>query len=383
MNEELKGKLKGLGLKDDQIAKLETDGGATTEADIALLSAEEIKNTAGCNIVVAKKIAKAFTAPAPTAAAPQMVSMDVLPAIPDEKSFLEPLKVGGVLKIQAIDVMAAIRAGIADKARLFTLPDMLLEKMDQFAQDQSEPVGVAFWHLRNQVTRRGYGDLFAAMEETPGTFINDRRKKELLQRLNSLLWPALGGFHDRLTAWSDVWAKGAANPAMAFAFLAMGQVGVPGAVLPPGIMQPPDTAPLRDEAEAVIDRINKVFAGTGIVVARALAYDATRVREVLEDPTLPATIGSATREQMLKTLGIDVGAADIRLEKGLAKYALSIMELPKVAQGPVEYTYLAAMLQLGASIAWDKLGVGSITKEEERPAGRGDGFRDREGRNTF
>jgi hypothetical protein len=64
MDDTLKTKLKELGLTDEQIEKLASEG-AATEADIALLSADDIKTATACGIVSARKVANAF---APTAA---------------------------------------------------------------------------------------------------------------------------------------------------------------------------------------------------------------------------------------------------------------------------------------------------------------------------
>jgi len=142
----------------------------------------------------------------------------------------------------------------------------------------------------------------------------------------------------------------------------MGQMGKAGAMMPPGMMAPPETAGLHDEAEAVINSINKVFGGFGIPVAKALAYDATRIKNVLENPGLPAAIGVTTREQMLKTLGLSVGADYVRLERNITRFTLAIMEFPKITVPNEEYAYLGAMIQLGATIPWDKLegsGIGS------------------------
>lgn len=382
MNEELKAKLKELGLNDEQIAKLEAEG-VKNEADMALLDTGEIRSATGCGILIAKKVASAFVpalAPAPSEAtpAPAMASMDILPAVPDDISFLEMLKVGGVLKIQPVDVIAAMRAAIASKVGLYGLPDILLQKMEQFADEQEEPVGENFYGLQKLITTRDYGDILSVLG-TSGHFVNEKRKKEVLRRLNAEMWPALRGFHDQLVAWSDSWAKGAANPAMALTFLAMASAGGGRGVLPPGMMQPPETAGLRDEAEAVINKINRVFSGTGIPVARALGYDATRIKSILEEPTLPAAMGATTKDQMLKSLGINVGADYVRLERNVVRYALAIMELPKVSAGNEEYGYLSAMLTLGLAIPWDKLGTGSISVKEVRPSKAGTGFRSTEG----
>ena len=129
-----------------------------------------------------------------------------------------------------------------------------------------------------------------------------------------------------------------------------------GKELPVGMMAPPDTAPLRAAGEAFADKINKIFAGTGIPVAKALAYDATRIMKILENDKLPVQLGAANKDQMLKDLGVKVGSDILRLEQGITRYAFAIMSLPKVG-ADTELNYFAAMYQLGSSIPWDKVGV--------------------------
>jgi hypothetical protein len=315
------------------------------------------------------KVVPVAETPSPTST----VSMDVLPTVPDDTSFLEMLKVGGILKIQTVDVISAMRAAIASVVGLYDLPDKLIAQMEKFALEQEEPLGESFYRLQKLITTRSYGDILAAMGVS-GTFVSERRKKEVLERLNSQLWPALRGFQDQLKAWVETWNQTGSNPGMLLQALALGMSGQKG-IMPPGMMmQPPDTAGLHDEAEAVINKINKVFAGVGIPVARALGSDAVRIREVLEEPTLPTAVGAATKDQMLKTLGINVGADYIRLERNIIRFALAIMELPKVTSGNDEYTYLGAMLQLGAAIPWDKLQA-TAAVDSRKGGARADGSR--------
>ena len=59
MNEELKKVLLGIGLTEEQVGKLETEGVNTGE-DLALLNADEIRAIAKCGLICAKKIAKQF-----------------------------------------------------------------------------------------------------------------------------------------------------------------------------------------------------------------------------------------------------------------------------------------------------------------------------------
>lgn len=323
---------------------------------------------------VFRKHLPALRGPAPAqpveATREREASLDILPSVPEDASFLELLKTGGVLKVEKTEVMSAIRAGIASWLGLYDLPDAIAQRMEQFATEQEEPVGQSYWKLHKLVTSRSYAEVLSILE-VPGNFVSERRKKEFLSKLNGELWTVLRGFHNQLVAWQDSWMKGAANPAMALSMLAFAQQG--GGMMPPGMMQPPETDPLRDEAESVINRINKVFAGVGIPIARALAYDAMRIKEVLEEPGLPVTIGATNKDQMLKSLNIAVGADYVRLERNITRYALAIMELPKVSAGKEEYGYLGAMLMLGSAIPWDKLP--DVTRKSadtrsERPDGR-------------
>lgn len=371
MNDDLRNKLTELGLLEEQIGKLAAQG-VVSDAEMAMLSEAEIREISGCTVIAAKKIVGAFApkveAESSSSVANTMAMQNILPALPDDPSFLELLKVGGVLKIDRTNVIAAMRAAIASDVGLYKLPDILIQRMERFAEEQDEPVGESFYRMQKLLTQRRYGDILSVFE-TSGSFISERRKKETLARLDAILWPALREFYSQLKSWVDNWSIGSANPGMMMMAVMMSQRST--GVLPPGVMTPPDTAVLRDEGEAVINRINKVFAGTGIPVARALAYDAMKIREVLEDPSLPSTVGAASRDQMLKTLGVDVGADFVRLEQNVTRFTLSIMEMPKVAAGDEELAYFGALYTLGAQIPWDKLGSGRSARLESTPAKNG------------
>lgn len=278
-------------------------------------------------------------------------SYDVLPSVPDDISFLEMLKTGGVLKVGMVEVLAAIKASLADRVDLYGLPDVILRRMEEFADAQGDPCGDNFYRLQKMVTSRSYAEVLSVIGIS-GNFVSERRKKALLAKLDSL-WPALSSFHKQLVAWQESWSQGAANPGMLLAALAFGNNAA--GIMPPGMLQPPETDHLRDAAEAVIDKINQVFAGPGIPVARALAYDAAQIKAVIDEPSLPGAIGAANKEQMVKSLGVAVGSDLVRMEHNVTRYALSVMKLKDVTAGQAEYAYLAALLQLGSSIPWDKL----------------------------
>jgi hypothetical protein len=305
-------------------------------------------------------------APAPAAgAAPAALNFSILPPVPDEPSFIAALKIGGVLKVGPTDVISAVKAAHALQVGLFGLPTTLMRKMEDFALKQEEPCGPDFYELQKLLTQKRYGEILSALG-VPGSFVSAGKKTEFFTRLHLKLWPALKSFNAQLTAWQQAWMSGMSNPGMMVMAMA---AGTSGGIMPPGMMAPPDTSNLRASAEEVINEINRVFAGPGIPVARALAFDATRIMTILNKPTLPTQVGAASKDQMLKELGITVGADVVRMEQSITRYALAIMSLAEVP-ADAEVNYLGAMLQLGLTIPWDKLGAGPVPTAQLRKGGR-------------
>lgn len=289
----------------------------------------------------------------------------VLPSVPEDESFVAALKVSGDLKVGKTEVLSAVKAGIANKLGLFGLPKIIKEKMEAYAEEQAEPVGPEYFKLQKLVVTRNYADVLSAMG-IEGSFMSDARQKAFLTKLDENLWNSLRSFNGMLSGWLEAYNAGAGSSAN-MAMLLMGQLGGAKNNLMAGMITPPETNGLHDEAEAVNESINKVFAGLGIPIAKALAYDATRIKEVLENPALPAAIGATNRDQMLKQLDIAVGADYVRLERNITRFTLAIIEFPKITVPDEEYRYIAAMIQLGATIPWDKLdkglaGIGSRAK---------------------
>ena len=352
--DEVAAKLKEFGATDDIVTKIKVLG-VETPSDIAELTEADL-TAAGLPVVKARKLLDAIK-PTKTPDAPMVSSAAfeaVLPSVQDDESWLKALKTGGVLKVDQSTVIAAVRAALAKKVGLYDVPSKLSNAMEEFADTSEEQVDTTFYALRDQMTRRSYGDIFAAIPGLNGTFVTETRKKQLLARLEQYLWPAVIGFNAQLKGWQESWMQGAANPTMMMMALMGGNAGA----LPPGLMQAPDTAVLRDAADAVKDSVNKVFAGTGVQIASALAYEAAEIKKSLEDPRLPAMIGVANREQMLKKLGVAVPATYPRLETNLTKYILGVMSLEDQAAGDEELKYLGALFMLGNQIDWTQLGGG-------------------------
>lgn len=294
----------------------------------------------------------------PVATEQQMVfnpTADILPQVPNDSSWLESLKAGGTLKVDEATVISAIKAALAERVGLFELPGKLAAAMEAFADTAQEQVDTRFFALRKQLTRRTYGDIFAAIDGLDGNFVTEKRKHNLIARINEHMWPAVLSYHGQLKSWIEAWQQGAANPGLLIPAIMQMMSGGSHGAMPPS-MQPPDSGALRDAAETVNDDINRIFAGTGVVTTRALAYEASQIKITMEDSALPALVGAANREQMLRHLGVDVSSNYARLEVNLTKYVMGILNVKNVPGGNEETAYFGALYMLGSQIPWDQLG---------------------------
>lgn len=355
--DEVTAKLQELGVADGIIAKIKDDLGVATQDDLGMLTEVDLVG-AGMKVVQARKLVNAVvpTVTVTDTAALGAAAFDMLPGVPDEGSWLAALRAGGVLKVDQSTVISAIRAALASRVGLFDIPAKLVTAMETFADTNDEQVDPEFFRLRKQLTRRSYGDIFEAIEGLDGNYVTEGRKKELFRRVDELLWPSIIGFYGQLRSWEEAWMQGVANPAMIMASIM--SAGTGGVAMPPGMMQAPDTGVLRDHADAVNDAINRVFAGTGIQIASAMAYDAAQIRKSLENPRLPAMIGAANREQMLKQLGVAVSPTYPRLETNLTRFVLATMQAKDQPAGNEELQYFGSLYMLGSQIPWDQLGMG-------------------------
>ena len=358
---EVESKLAEYGADDTTIAKIVDDLGVETLDDLASLEVADLTN-AGMKLAKARKLiaelkdaskpAQAVTAVETRAIQNQLEVL--LPQIPSDESWLNSLKTGGVLKVDESSYIAAIRAALADRAGLYSVPDKLSKAMEQFADEAEEQVDTAFYALRKSMTRRTYGDIFAAIDGLDGAFITEKRRKQFLDRMRGGLWPAIAESYRVLDSWYQTWCASFSSPAMLVAALGGGMSGAAGM----GMMAPPDVAPLHDAGDTLVDAINRVFRGTGVQVAAALAYDANNIRNALEDPRMPSMVGVKNRELMLKKIGANVSSNYVRLEQNLVKYVLSFTKHDTITSD-VEADYFMALWQLGAQIDWVTLGVSS------------------------
>ncbi len=359
--DEVLAKLTKYGADEATVNKIVNDLGVETMEDLAALEAKDLVD-AGMKIAKARNMLTSLnetvkptvtnTAAVAETRAIQTQYSELLPTIPSDDSWLNALKTGGVLKVDESSYIAAIRAALADRAGLYSVPETLSKAMEKYADETEEQVDTTFYALRKSLTRRTYGDIFAAIDGLDGNFITESRRKDFLNRIRDNLWPAIAESYSTLDSWYTTWKASFSDPSMWMAAISGGIGGLGGAV--GGMITLPDTAAIHDAGDTLVNAINRVFRGTGVQVAAALAYDANVIRNTLEDTRLPSMVGAKNREMMLKKIGANVSSNYIRLEKNLVKYVLAFTKHDTVTSD-IEVNYFIALWQLGAQINWNEL----------------------------
>lgn len=346
------------------IVKIINELGVEDVDDLATLEITDLTN-AGMKLAKARRLVaelKKVSKPAPAVAAAETNAIRgqfdaLLPAVPPDEAWLNALKTGGILKVDESSYIAAIRAALADRAGLYAVPEALAKAMEKYADETEEQVDPVFFVLRKALTRRTYGDIFSAIDGLDGTFITEGRRKEFLKRIRETLWPAIAESYQALDGWYQTWRASFSDPSMLIAAISGGFSGGAAGM---SMITPPDTSQLHDAGDALVNSINRVFRGTGVQVAAAMAYDASVIRNVLEDSRLPSLVGVKNREMMLKKIGANVSSNYVRLEQNLVKFVLAFVKHDTVTSD-VEVNYFVALWQLGVQINWAELGGNNVT----------------------
>lgn len=353
-------KLKEYGINAETIKNIEEKLGVETLEDLYVLEVEDLTGV-GLKLAKARRLVSDLKkeqkatvmseATTKAAAIPPALEM-LLPSVPTDESWLTALKTGGILKVDDSSYIAAIRAALADRAGLYNVPEALAKAMEKYADETEEQVDPTFYALRKSLTRRAYGDIFAAIDGLDGSFITEGRRNEFLGRIRTTLWPAIAESYQALDAWYETRRSNLLDPSMLSASI----VGALNGSSTVGMLPPPDTSPLHDAADTLVNSINRVFRGTGVQIVAAMAYEANNIRNTLEDPRLPSMVGVKNRELMLKKIGASVSSNYVRLEQNLVKYVLGFVKHDTITSD-AEVDYFVALWQLGSQINWSELGV--------------------------
>lgn len=279
-----------------------------------------------------------------------------------ESSFLDACRTGGVAKLPAIDVVAAVRSYMAVRYGVYNLPRKLLDLMHKHSMEMQEPCSSEFFSVEKMLNRRRFGYILDS-EKADRISVSEREKKILMSRMRPL-FPEVFAFHKSVVAWVEEWRQQS---------MVNGVISGPwtGGACPP--FPPPNTSPLVDAAGRVIDVANWVFAGKGVITARVMAADSIEIRKLLEVPNLPMHVGASNHEEMLRRLNAGLSQEDIRQVNDLSVYILAVYKIPEYSSAQLR-DYFVKLHQLGMSINWAKLCEGLPEPETSEVDGDGEIF---------
>ena len=359
--DELSTHLIGLGVDTTIIAKIKEELGATSVADLSLLTEANLIEI-GMKSIPAKRLLGAITPPQPTAAAPvqpsQLMSVPrtmsagtyTIPEAAKGTELLSSLSTTRVLKVDDTTVRVALEALFADSHNLSKIPEALAEAMDTFANTIEDPVDDRFDEIYELVRSRKYAEVGVDKR-----FATEAMKRDVITKLRKLP-EVVYAFHSVLSTWhEDLKQNRAAQP---FAY------GDPGLY--------PNFDMVLAAAEGVVACLRKTFAGFGGKTVKAMAFESLKIRESLEIPDLPVNTGAANREIMLRNIGCDITDADTRIEAAIAKYVIFVAtirtKLPVGQEGPA----LDALYSVGQGILpWmQRSSVSDPINQPQRPTGR-------------
>lgn len=298
----------------------------------------------------------------PASAATYSPSWDLLPSVPpDGGPLLQALMAGGRLKIDDLTVYSLVRTAFADRQGFFDLPALFKNRLESYMETLEEPLIGAkaqrYIELRNIIVERKYADILGPMG-FKGNIMTKANIDKVLNRTNESFWRGLQSFQKQLDPWYKMWLE-SAGPAL-MGNLAMAVASSTGALvggIMPAPMELPDVAPIFVAARSLFDIINKVLASLGVPVVQALAGEATRILQQLDDPDLPVALGYGSKDLMLKEMDIKVSPDLSMMEGVVAHYAISVCGIRNIEtwDQKKQYAYLGALYQRGRQINWEVL----------------------------
>ncbi|HCC23099.1 TPA: hypothetical protein DF272_02880 [Candidatus Falkowbacteria bacterium] len=377
--DELIARLNTLGVDPDTISKIKSELGASSLDDLPNLTEEDLLKV-GMKALPARKLVLALKPAVPTAV--EVGSMmgsssadlvNLLAPVPESRSMLDGLSLVQIGKIERTVVSNGIRAALASRAGLFDVPAYLLELMNDFVTNRmEEPAPQSYYDLEDEVAKQDNAEVLRLLKVS-GRYTTKERKHEFLGRIGRL-WQPAKTFQEQLQAWYEAYLKVAGSPAAMMA--AMTSLAGGGRSVLPVVTSTPDTSPLHDGAQLVIQSINAAFAGRNIPAAMALAFDAERINAFLTSADVIRYTGSVNREELARTLGKRLGSTLVtpdyrRLENVLVQFVLSVYEIDARAPlgTPQELQYIMALYMLGQNIPWDRLFDG-VTNEGGRASNK-------------
>lgn len=193
-------------------------------------------------------------------------------------------------------------------------------------------------------------------------------RNRFLVRMHEKFWDCLESFYSELEGWRKGRRESQdVSESLASAFS--------------GEVQIYDATQVHNAALALGDTINRVFAGTGVYAATALALDNDTLQRILSEMDF-RQFGVQSREQLLAQLGCAVPAEMMAAEIAISKLVWNAMLVTNQVAGSVdEQRFLIELAAIGTNRPWNQIKSLAVNRKDNKFAklsGIGSRRRDRD-----
>jgi len=282
-----------------------------------------------------------------------------LPPVPRGLTLLRALKTGGLLHFKPETLVGAMGSLLVDSLGLSDIEERLRDAIEKrYDITLKRPVPPIYLQIDALAKSREYAEMLEVLRVELG--VADRRRyisasqREKLHASIAPIFRELKAIQDTLQGYFDKMGGGGASQALMQQAMQNFVLGLPPNPALAALIKPQPPTAVVAAVEGMIERANKMLAGTRSITAAALLPEAASWSALLENEDLYAAMGVEDKEQMLTELGISADADLILAEENVAAFMLAVFEIPKTPPANLPM-YIASLAMVGIDIPWDRL----------------------------
>lgn len=245
--------------------------------------------------------------------------LSLIADIPMGDSFIKAMSMTTRLKVDELSIIALTKAYVANIHGIFDVMKKIHEKGEANLRRLRTPAPASLIKLMQALTKKQYSAIFSALDvDVTASMINEENRLMLLKGFQDTTLPFVQKFvNTSMKAWVEDYNQNSLNLGNLVKAISGGGL----------VDQTTETDSLRMEASAINDILNSNFAVYGLYCAGALAYEAHKVKELLQDPQYMTLLGAQSQEDMLSMIGSNVSDGDVMLETRLCQLLIGLKRL--------------------------------------------------------
>lgn len=269
-------------------------------------------------------------------------------AYKDEDAWIRDLQQKGIVEFDVETYIAGIKALLAANIGVFEAIPKLMQMVNDYAVRNAKPAPSLFYDLQMILTKRYYGLVVAATDDSNykgvPIYATEEDMLDLFKRMREDLVPSILNAARAVARWYGAYSSQSMNDY--FTHQVRGSVSSTNY---------PSPAPIDEAGKALRISINRVLSGNGTQKALAIRNEYKTFIRVLNDPALPQSVGAVDRDGVLAQLGFDADAAAIRSEIFIINFVINVIKADDYKKGKDELRFYTELYGLANQIDWSGL----------------------------